>query len=144
MDAISSLRKVALFKHLDHGGLARLAVVVKAMSFSEGPIIQENDPSDGLYIIVSGMARVTKTAETGQSEAVLNILRPGDTFGELGLIDGLPRSANVSAMGNLECYFLPRATFQETLTENPNLALALLPALAAMIRGADSWLASLI
>lgn len=144
VDTIEGLAKVKLFEHLDHDGLARLASQMQSMSFAHGPIIGENDASDGLYIITSGMVRVTKRSDASQSEAVLDILRPGDTFGELGLIDGLPRSANVSAMGPLECYFLSRDAFQEALKSHPEIALALLPALTSMIRSADRWLGGLI
>ena len=73
--------------------------------------------------------------------AVLTILRQGNSFGEIGLIDGLPRSAGVSAMGTVECYFLPRAEFLAALEENPEIALGMLPALAAMVRNADQWIA---
>jgi len=52
---------------------------------------------DGLYIIEAGWAKVTKASESGETEAVLEILQPGSCFGEIGLIDGLPRTAIMRA-----------------------------------------------
>ena len=77
------------------------------------------DDADGLYIIKSGNVKVTKgAAETSGVEAVLAILKPGNCFGELSLIDGLPRSANVAALSPTVCYFLPRDAFMLVLREN--------------------------
>ena len=48
----------------------------------EGHIIQDNGPPGGLYIIESGMAKVTKAADRGEAEAVLAILKPGSFWGD--------------------------------------------------------------
>ena len=145
METVEFLSKVDLFKNLKEGDLERLAAQMTQVSFPEGNIIRENDAGDGLYIVKTGMAKVTKSAaETAGVEAVLAILRPGNSFGELSLIDGLPRSANVTAMAPTECYFLPRAAFLMSLPENLELALGILPALTGMVRSADQWVAQLI
>jgi len=146
VETLDLLAKVDLFKRLEPGALERLATQVRLLSFPVGRvIIKDKDAPDGLYIIKSGMAKVTKgAAETAGLEAVLGILRQGNSFGELGLIDGLPRSAHVTAMGPMECYFLPRDAFLATLRENPEIALAMLPAVAAMVRNANQWVAQLI
>ena len=146
METVDLLAKVDLFKRLEPGALERLATQVRLLSFPVGRvIIKDKDAPDGLYIIKSGMAKVTKgAAETAGLEAVLGILRQGNSFGELGLIDGLPRSAQVTAMAPMECYFLSRDSFLAALKENPEIALAMLPALAAMVRNANQWVAQLI
>ena len=110
----------------------------------EGPILKENDPADGLYVIKSGVAKVTKSADGGGPEAVLNLLREGDSFGEIGLIDGLPRSANVAAMQPLEYYYLGRDDFFALLDRNPEMARGILRSLASMVRNADAWVARAI
>jgi CRP-like cAMP-binding protein len=60
------------------------------------------------------------------------------------LIDGLPPSANVTAMESMECYFLPREAFLAALEENPKIALWILNSLGAMVRAADQWIARLL
>ena len=97
-----------------------------------------------MYIIKSGVAKVTRSSENWEAEAVLAILRQGDCFGEIGLIDGLPPSANVTAMESMECYFLAREAFLTALEENPKIALGMLPSLGQMVRAAGQWIARLL
>ena len=145
MEAKEFFRGVGLFRYLTDVQLERLAGLAAEVSLPEGNIIMDNDTADGLYIIKSGMAKVTKSAaDTAGVEAVLAILRKGSSFGEISLIDGLPRSASVTAMGPMECYFLPRDSFMLTVKEAPEIALGMLPALASMVRSADQWVAQLI
>lgn len=144
VETVEFLGKVDLFKYLDKNGLEQLATQMHLMSLPEGHVISESDPADGLYIIKSGVARVTKSGEGAAGEAVLAILRQGNCFGEIGLIDGLPRSASVVAMGPLECYFLPRDAFLAALKEHHEVCLSLLPALAGMVRNANQWVAQLL
>ena len=93
----------------------------------------DSESIDGLYLIKSGAAKVTKSSENGQVEAVVAILREGNWFGEIGLIDGLPPSANVTAMQPMKCFFLPRNAFLEALNENPEIAVSMLPGLGSMV-----------
>ena len=134
---VSFLGQVEIFQHLSKATLERLASRVRSVSLVDGHIFEENEPTDGLYIITSGMVRVTKPAGTGEVEVDLATLTRGDFFGEIGLIDGLPRSAKVTAMQPTECYFLPRPVFLAALRESPEIALSLLPALTRMVRNAD-------
>ncbi len=145
MEAAEFLRGLDLFKQLKEEELERLALQMKLLSLPVGLIIKDNDAADGLYIIKVGMAKVTKSsADTAGIEAVLAILRPGNSFGELSLIDGQPRSASVSAMTPLSAYFLPRDVFLSTLRESPDLAMGLLQALTGMVRSANQWVAQLV
>ena len=145
METREFFKGVDLFKYLSETQLERLEGLAVEVSFPEGNIIMDNDAADGLYIVKSGMAKVTKSAsEASGVEAVLAILRQGNSFGEISLIDGLPRSANVAAMGPMVCYFLPRDAFLLALKEAPEIALGMLPALASMVRSADQWVAQLI
>ena len=140
------LSGIDLFKQLEGDALERLAGQMRLVALSEGELFfKENEPADGFYIIKSGMAKVTKWATESEGvSAVLTVLRQGNSFGEIGLIDGLPRTADVIALGPVECYFLPRTEFLAALEENPEIALKMLPTLAAMVRNADQWVAQSI
>lgn len=145
MEIVEFLAKVDLFSSLQAIDLQRLAANMRQVSFPEGGVIQDKDSVDGLYIVKDGMAKVTKSSSGAAGvEAVLAILREGDSFGELGLINGLPRSADVTAMAPVECYFLPRAAFQIALRENPRIAQSMLPTLVGMVRTADQWVGQLV
>ena len=140
MSAQDFFRGVDLFKYLTESQLERMASVAAKVSFPGGKIIREFDAPDSVYIVESGIAKVTKSpADSSGAEAELGILREGTAFGELSTIDGLPRSANVTAVGPITCYFLPRNDFMLALKESPEIGLAMLQAFAAMVRSANDW-----
>ncbi len=140
METKEFFRGVDLFKYLGENQLERLANLAIKRSLPEGTIIKEMDAADGLYILESGVAQVTKSsAGAAGSEAVLATLHQGNCFGEISLIDGLPRSANVTAIGPIVCYFLPRKAFINALMENPQISFAMLQSFASMVRSADNW-----
>ena len=147
-EIVEFLRGVELFAHLRDDVLLRMAGAVHLVYLQRGQLIRDTNrvtaSVDGLYIIKSGTAKVTKPSETGDAEAVLAIPRPGHCFGQIGLIDGLPPSANVTAMESMECYFLPRDAFIHALKDNPEIAVGMLPGLSSMVRSADQWIAQLL
>jgi len=143
METEEFLAKVGLFKHLDKASLSHLAAKLQLVSLPEGPLVRRGDPGDSLYIVKSGLASVTMPTKSGAMEAVLALLKPGDCFGEVALIDGMPRTADVTATQPMECYVLSRDAFVATLDEHPEIAKGILPCLAAMVRSADGWVASL-
>ncbi|MGH2877330.1 MAG: Crp/Fnr family transcriptional regulator, partial [Solirubrobacteraceae bacterium] len=59
-------------------------------------IVAAGDPADAFYVVCSGIARVVGCGDDGK-EVSLGLLRPGDSFGETGLLDGAPRTATVRA-----------------------------------------------
>ncbi len=148
MGVIEFLAELPLFRHLKQDALNRLADQVRVIHFSDGhkirDVTRDTVPVDGLYIIKSGVAKVSKPSESWEAEAVLAILGKGSCFGEIGLLDGLPPSANVTALEPMECFFLARDDFLSALKENPEIALGMLPGLSAMVRGADRWIAQLL
>ena len=148
MESEDFLRRVELFKHLNKDALESLSNQVRLVCLPEGHVIRDTvrdtAPVDGLYIIKSGVAKVTRASQSWEAEAVLAILRPGNCFGEIGLIDGLPPSANVTAVEPMECYFLPRDAFLKALAENPEIALGMVHSLGTMVRAADQWIAQLL
>ena len=143
-DTLEFLSNLSMFQCLDREVLESLEDQMRLVSLPEGPIFKENEPVDGLYMIKSGVAKVTKSADVGAPEAVLAILRQGESFGEIGLIDDLPRSADVTAMQPMECYTLDREVFFEVLERHPEMARSMLKALATMVRNADQWVARTI
>ena len=144
METEEFLGKVGLFKHLDKASLSHLATKLKLVTLPEGPLVKEGDPGDALYIVKSGLATVTKSPGSGGMEVVLALLKSGDSFGEVALIDGMPRSADVTATQQMECYMLSRDDFLAALDEHPEIAKGVLPCLASMVRSADGWVASLL
>lgn len=129
-ETVESLTKVVLFRDLKKEELEVLAAQLQPLTLpARRTVIKDDDPVDGLYFIKSGTVKVVKAGGKGPGyEAVLGILKQGDSFGEIGLIDGLPRSATVIAMSPLECYFLSRDDFTAALEKYPKIAVSLFPA----------------
>ena len=83
-------------------------------------IVQEGDEADGFYVIRSGKARVIKRGQGGE-ELPLNILRTGDTFGEMALLDHGKRTATVRASSDVEVLKLDGSVFQALLHAHPEI-----------------------
>jgi CRP-like cAMP-binding protein len=91
------------------------------------------------YVVLSGSVRVERR-EAGDGRAVARTLGPAGSFGEMGLIDDLPRSATVVAVEPTVCALLAKWDFANELREDPDIALALLPVLTGRIRELESRL----
>ena len=133
-DPVSLLRRVLLFADLNQDALAGLAAHLRRRTFSKNTIIFHQDQAgDALYVVESGRVRIFRSAENGQ-EITVDTLGPGDFFGEMALLDGLPRSASAFAEEDCVTYTLARPDFQGQLSRSPEMAGALLELLSARLR----------
>ncbi|MDQ3518238.1 MAG: peptidase domain-containing ABC transporter [Gemmatimonadota bacterium] len=90
-------------------------------SFSFGaPIVREGEVGDAYYILLSGRARLVKSGDNGE-EISLNALRPGDTFGEIGLLDHARRTATVRASSDVEVLRLDKSVFDALVKSRPEI-----------------------
>lgn len=96
-------------------------------------IIQEGDLSDCAYIMESGRAEVLKNLPDGENQ-VVGILADNDIFGELGLIDGFPRSASVKALETCRVSILTQQAFNSLARNNPQALMPVLKILANRLR----------
>ncbi len=137
------LRNVALFSGLDDGELEKLSKVSGRKRAERGAfIVRAGESTDSLYVLLAGRAKVTNTDEEGR-EIILAWLGPGEFFGEMGLIDGSPRSANVVAAEPCELLFLSKEAFQRCLQDNFQVAQKLMKTLVLRLREADRKIESL-
>ena len=96
-------------------------------------IFTEGSTSDGAYIIVSGSVEISKQDYEGRKKVVAT-LRKHEIFGEMGLIDGLPRSATVTALENCQIASLDKDNFENIVKHNPQALVPLLKVLTARLR----------
>ena len=109
---------------------------MKKQYFKRGAqIIKEGMLSDCAYIIESGSVRVSKTLVNGE-EQVIGVLQENDIFGEMGLIDSLPRSANVVALEDCTVTVMTQDTFNSLSRHNPTALMPILKVLAKRLRNA--------
>jgi CRP/FNR family cyclic AMP-dependent transcriptional regulator len=135
MKTEDALRGVELFASLNPRQIARLTRLAHTREFALGTrILRRGDPATALYIVLRGQVSVTHPSGEMGSEWALGQIGPGEAFGEMALIDGGPRSADITAAQPTECLMLSRLDFAEELRRDPNLARALLPVLCAKIR----------
>ena len=133
-----TLAQVPLLSRLGSRQVERLAGLAVTREYRPGStIVREGDTSMSLYVVLSGRVRVER--ESGRVQVAE--LGPGGAFGEMGLIEDMPRSATVVAVEPTECALLAKWDFQNELREDPDIALALLPVLTERIRGLDARLA---
>src|SRR5918994_2946547 len=93
-----TLANVALFLHLTARQRARLARNATTRDYKQGStIVRQGDTSMSLYVILSGSVRVNRESEGGGGAVEVERLGPGGAFGEMGLIEDLPRAATVVA-----------------------------------------------
>ena len=90
----------------------------------EEVIISEFEPGNSFYLIQSGEVQLVKCVNGTKKN--LDILKPGEFFGEMAILDNSPRSATCMAIGNVECLEFNRENFSILITGNPQLALILL------------------
>jgi CRP-like cAMP-binding protein len=91
---------------------------------------------------VEGKVKISRVSDDGR-EVILTILNDSDFFGEMAILDGLSRSANVTAMEDSELYIIQRNDFIGLLQTHPEISIALLKELTQRMRGADLKIKSL-
>jgi CRP/FNR family cyclic AMP-dependent transcriptional regulator len=134
MERLTLLRSLPLFEGLDDKTLSRLADDSRQRRFRAGEIIcYQGDPGATCHIILRGRVRIFLAGEDGR-ELSVRIMRPGEIFGEMALLEGLPRSANVEALEETQTLELHHDVLLDCLRESPALALNLLKALSSRLR----------
>ena len=122
----SELARIPLFSDLQKTEIKAIADGAVIRSYLKNTIIiHEGDMSDSLYIILSGKVRVFVSDDNGR-EVILAVQGPGEYFGEMALVDEMPRSASVITTAQSKFCILSKALFESCLTNNPAIALKLL------------------
>ncbi len=120
------LQRSPLFRSLAPQTFERIAVLATQRGWRRGEVVfSHGDPGDALFAVVSGKIRISTGSAAGR-EIFLNIMEPGDTFGEIALLDGGPRTATAAAIAAAELVSIRRAPLFELLEREPKVALELL------------------
>lgn len=131
------LKRVPLFEGLNDGELSALSQVALPRVFpKDRVVIMAEDEGDTLFLIHRGQVKVSIVSEDGR-EVILSILGEGDFFGEMSLLDGNPRSANVTTMSETELLMIRRPDFLRLIQKDPQIAIKLLSVLASRLRKTD-------
>jgi CRP-like cAMP-binding protein len=118
-----------LFVGLETGDLASVAAVAIEVDFPADRVIaREGEIGTGFFIVVEGQVKVVRSGTT------VAHLGPGEFFGELSVLDGGPRVAQVVAEAPTRCLAIASWDFERVLREEPGVALAVLRVVAARLR----------
>jgi len=140
---IGILRNVPLFAVLDDTQLTALAGVMSRKSAPKNrTILKAGDPTDSLFIVLAGRTKVQMADDEGK-EVILNVLGPGDFFGEMGLLDDAPRAASVVTTEPSEFLSVTKDDFNALLKDNYDMALVIMRGLVKRLREADRKIESL-
>jgi CRP-like cAMP-binding protein len=126
---VELLAKAGLFADVDADGMARIAARAVEVDFPPDHVIaRQGEIGTGFFVVVTGGARVVRDGE------LVARIGPGEFFGELSVLDGQPRVAQVVADGPTTCLALASWDFEAVLREEPAVALAVLRELARRLR----------
>jgi len=142
-EIIQILKEIPLFKALSEEHLLKISNEFNINKLKKGKtIFYQEDESTDLYIVLEGAVKACLIDPEGK-ELMLNILKKGDFFGELSLLDGKPRSATTITVADSVVGILKREKFLTLLNNNPIIAIYLLSAIVDRIRMTDDMLSSM-
>jgi CRP/FNR family cyclic AMP-dependent transcriptional regulator len=127
---IDAVRRSPLFRHLPEDGLADLTTRMAHRRYRKGEVIfHEGDPGDALHLVLSGRVKIGRMSAAGD-ETIVTSIAPGESFGELVLLDGAPRSATATALEPTETLVLDRPAFVSLVDDGHDFRWALLAGIA--------------
>ena len=131
---LAVLRKHPIFCDLEPEALDQLCRYARPISLKRGATIySKGDPGNSLYVVVSGTAKMSISSPDGRS-AILNLIGPGEIFGEIALLDGRERTADATANTNCEVLVIDRREFLPFVRSQPALAMKFIELLCARLR----------
>ena len=120
LQAFEGLANNRIFEGIETDLLGQIAPSVHVVQLAEGEVIfREGDPGDLLYLVGEGSVRISKSGRGGEQET-LGVIQPGNFFGEMALLDGQPRSAMATAVGDTLLGTVDEPTFQHILELAPS------------------------
>jgi CRP/FNR family cyclic AMP-dependent transcriptional regulator len=132
------LARVDLFSTLSKRELQALAKSCHERTYPAGTkLFSQNDVGAGLYILKRGKVKIMQAGDPDRAEVELGTAGPGEIFGEMSLLDDLPRSATVIAVEDTTAQLLPVWEFRNLLRNHPDISLKLLAVLSRRLRKAE-------
>jgi CRP-like cAMP-binding protein len=131
---LAVLRKHPIFCDLEPEAFDQLCRYAKHTTLKRGAtIFSKGDPGNSLIAVISGTVKISISSADGRS-AILNLIGPGEIFGEVALLDGLARTADATANTNCEIYVIDRRDFLPFVRSQPALAMKFIELLCTRLR----------
>jgi len=143
MSSSDFLGNVPIFTDLSQEALDKISDLGKMKTYEKDSVIlMEEEAGTALFVIIKGKVKVSRTSGDGR-EVILSILGESDFFGEMAILDGLNRSASVTAIEQSELFIIQRNEFIDLLRNHPEVSISLLQELTTRLRAADMKIKSL-
>ena len=124
-EALTAVRDNLMLQGLSDAELARLAEVCEERQMATGTtVFIENMPGESLFLVCRGAVRISRMFAEGDEKALVT-LGPGDVFGEMAIIDGMPRAATARVAEEAALISLRKKDFEGLAQSEPALALKL-------------------
>jgi len=141
---LSVLRKHPIFANLEPEAFEQLCRYAKHSTLKRGAtLFSKGDPGNSLYAVISGTVKMSISSPDGRN-AILNIVGPGEIFGEIALLDGQPRSTDAIANSNCELFVIDRREFIPFVKEQPALAMKFIELLCERLRSTSDQVEQII
>ena len=138
---LTHLRDTELFADLEDQALDRVAAASSQRDLRRGDVVfAESAAPEHLYVVEDGRIAIASRSDDGR-ESVFALMERGDLFGEMGLLDGLGRSAEARALEPSQIIEIPYAPVRTAFEEQPALLWGVVALLAGRLRSMDSQLA---
>src|SRR3984893_8198865 len=135
---VSAIARVSIFSKLSQTDIEELTKIATAKKYAaDKAVFFQGDPSDSLYILVKGSVKVARASEDGH-EKILDILGPGEIFGEFAMLDGNPRSATVTTVEPTELAVISRSDFREFVSTRAEIVWKVMASLCERVRKTSS------
>lgn len=140
---VSFLKYIPLFSELTDAELKEIVkLAVRQVYKKDNMILIEEEIGSTMFIILDGRVKISRISDDGR-EVILSILSEGDFFGEMSILDGQNRSANVVTLDDSKIMVIRREDFLQMLHDYPQIAINLLKELAGRLRRSDAQIKSL-
>ena len=137
------LKYIPLFSELSDDDLREIVkLAVRQVYKKDNMILIEEEIGSTIFIILDGRVKISRISDDGR-EVILSILSEGDFFGEMSILDGQNRSANVVTLDDSKIMVIRREDFLQMLHDYPQIAINLLKELAQRLRRSDTQIKSL-
>jgi len=129
---ITFLLTTPMFEDLEPHEIIEIIHIVEVLKFAPGDtIFSEGDPGDAWYALYSGEVDVLKQSDSG--ERTIKTLEPGSCFGEIAVLDGLPRSATIRTTKETLVLRVPQDKFKDLIDKDHLIAYKLIKHMALML-----------
>jgi hypothetical protein len=117
---VALLERLDIFAAASRPILERLATVAREVEFASGAdVVREGDPADALYVLLQGEVEVSARGEQGGAERFLRTMSAPTYFGEIGVLQQVPRTATVRAISRCRCERIDGVDLLEALNSTP-------------------------